>query len=345
MDELWQRYRTFWQPVLIGVGLFLVGLIVVNILTDDPEEARQRVTTRASTLSRKQEPNDAAIRSAGQSARNLEERTQAWAVRLDQAQLEDPIEHAVRQALGAAILRGMTGDEITQAAGTVDRLREVQAQGELQPGQTAQLQRALEALRPFEGDTTVARQAIARMDEIFQDRLDLLRTGDPNVAFSRFLNDVWSELRLRANRADVELKATLLGFDGVTAVSRATLPQRLLNLALLSQLVDLSIRHGAESVEDIRVETRSGVTDGGPGAFIREWPVSFTMRGDMEAVQPIVAFLTDPDHPIPIAPPGVMLSHPRRGASPLEGIVELQVSCASTLIRPDAALNLDAEEE
>ena len=30
MDELWQRYRAFWTPVLWGVGVFLAGLIVVS---------------------------------------------------------------------------------------------------------------------------------------------------------------------------------------------------------------------------------------------------------------------------------------------------------------------------
>ena len=29
MDELWQRYRTFWTPVLIGLGVFLIGVIAV----------------------------------------------------------------------------------------------------------------------------------------------------------------------------------------------------------------------------------------------------------------------------------------------------------------------------
>ena len=40
MDELWQRYRGFWTPVLWGVGVFLAGLMVVHMLTEDPDAGR-----------------------------------------------------------------------------------------------------------------------------------------------------------------------------------------------------------------------------------------------------------------------------------------------------------------
>ena len=40
MDELWQRYKGFWTPVLWGVGVFLVGLIVVHMMTGDPDAGR-----------------------------------------------------------------------------------------------------------------------------------------------------------------------------------------------------------------------------------------------------------------------------------------------------------------
>ena len=32
MDELWQRYRTFWTPVLIGVGVFLAAWALGGIV-------------------------------------------------------------------------------------------------------------------------------------------------------------------------------------------------------------------------------------------------------------------------------------------------------------------------
>ena len=45
MDELWQRYRSFWTPVLIGLGVFLVGLIVVHVVSDDPEAANSKLVS------------------------------------------------------------------------------------------------------------------------------------------------------------------------------------------------------------------------------------------------------------------------------------------------------------
>ena len=42
MDELWQRYRSFWIPVLIGLGVFLIGLIAVHVISDDPEVEGKR---------------------------------------------------------------------------------------------------------------------------------------------------------------------------------------------------------------------------------------------------------------------------------------------------------------
>ena len=48
MDELWQRYRTFWTPVLIGLGVFLVGVIAVHVISDDPDKAKARMTSAES---------------------------------------------------------------------------------------------------------------------------------------------------------------------------------------------------------------------------------------------------------------------------------------------------------
>ena len=50
MDELWQRYRSFWRPVLFGLGVFLLGLIVVHIITPSPEEAADEAAGAANQL-------------------------------------------------------------------------------------------------------------------------------------------------------------------------------------------------------------------------------------------------------------------------------------------------------
>ena len=72
MDELWQRYRTFWTPVLIGLGVFLVGVIVVHIMSDDPEVGKQRVMGAQSKLKSMQAPSPkkaSALRTRGEGLR------------------------------------------------------------------------------------------------------------------------------------------------------------------------------------------------------------------------------------------------------------------------------------
>jgi hypothetical protein len=236
---------------------------------------------------------------------------------LDQAGGEDPLEVAVSNALQAALLRGSTPDELRAAIA----------------GDS-------ETLVAFAGDAVAAGRALAQYEQIRIDRLTLLRTGDPNVGFSRLLNDVWSELRVRANRRDVDITADVLGFATVKSVSRATLTQRLLNLALVSRVVDIGIRSGLSSIDEIRFENRANPE--GPDVFLREWPVTISVKGDMASLRPILDFLTDPDDPVPLL--NATLSQPRRG-TPLEGQVQLTVTATSTLVRADATLDLAAEEE
>jgi hypothetical protein len=316
VDELWQRYRSFWVPVLIGVGVFLVGLIVVHMLSDDPEGLRSSLKARADALSRKVAPEPKQIRDVQDNASAARERVLQWARKIDQAGLEDPQRASVARALQAAILRGVKPETLRAAVAS---------------GQGAPLD-------AFEGDAVAAGKALQRYEQVLQDRLNLLVAGDPNVGFSRLLNDVWSEIRLRANRADVELKADVLGFAGVKSVNRATLAERLLNLALVAEVVDLGIRSGLESVDEISFPTRANpeTTD----AFLREWPVTFNVIGDMDAVQPILDLLTDPERPTPLTQ--ALLTQPPRG-SPLDGLVRLDVTAVSTLVRPAATLDLDTE--
>jgi hypothetical protein len=168
--------------------------------------------------------------------------------------------------------------------------------------------------------------------------VDLLRTADPNVGFGRLLDEVWSELRVRANRADVDLEADRLGFGGVSSVTRSTLPQRLLNLALIARVTDIAIRSRVQSLDDVRFETRA---NGGPESFLLEWPVTFTMTGTMDQLRPVLASLTDPVRTSPLY--GVTMAPPRRAPKP--GLVEMTVTAVSSRVQPDATLDLDVEEE
>jgi hypothetical protein len=150
---------------------------------------------------------------------------------------------------------------------------------------------------------------------------------------------VWSELRVRANRADVDLRTDVLGFANIKSVNRASLTPRLLNLALVAEVVDLGIRSGLSVINEIHFENWS--TAETSDAFHREWKVTFDVIGDMAAVRPIIDLLTDPTRPTPITQ--ALLTQPPRG-SPLDGLVRLDITAASTLVRPTAAIDLDTEE-
>ena len=90
MDELWQRYRSFWVPVLIGLGVFLIGLIVVHVVTDDPDLANRRVHDKAKKVKKIITPSVAQQKAAPANAKTFKDRVTTWAKRLDAAELEDP---------------------------------------------------------------------------------------------------------------------------------------------------------------------------------------------------------------------------------------------------------------
>jgi hypothetical protein len=303
VDELWQRYRTFWTPVLIGLGVFLVGVIVVFIVNDDPEDVKRGVDAEGRKVTRMVQPSGPQINATKENAEARRARVQRLAARLDQTGLgKDPLEVAVAQALTAAVLRGGGGPDA------------------------------------FDGDAGAAASARARYERMLRERVDLLRTGDPNVGFGRLRDEVWSELRVRANRADVDLDADQLGFAAVQSVNRATLLQRTLNLALAARVVDAAIRSGVRAVSEIRFENRA---NGGPESFLLEWPVTFTLAGRMDSLRPVLALLADPSHTTPVL--HTLFAPPRRAGAP-EGTVELTITASSLRVQPDASLDLPSED-
>ena len=171
MDELWQRYRAFWVPVLYGVGAFLFGLILVHAFTDDPETGRSQNEAKAKSIQKRTAPTSAQIRGAKENTESLKARTAKWAATLDQRHGDgnDALEAYVTQALRAAILRG---------ADTADEAR-------------------------FDGDASAAAQAAARFEQLKKERMESVRAQDPNNSFSRIRADVVQELLHRANRADL----------------------------------------------------------------------------------------------------------------------------------------------
>lgn len=327
MDELWQRYRTFWTPVLIGLGVFLVGVIVVHILSDDPEQGRNRVIGAQRKLKGMKAPSP-------QTANTLRRRGEelkvdllgpegssggGWAARVDQVDgdRKNLIAIAAEQALRAAIVRGAPESEAASPAALKER---------------------------FDGDAVAAEKAYRRFQQQVEQHSETLRTGDPNVAFSQLLNAVWSELRIRANRADVEFasQAEQLGFGSIASVDRATLPARVLNLALAARLVDVAIREDVEAIDMIQVKPT--IEPGNPNDFITLWPISVSLKGDMAAVKKLLDLLTDPANPVPLET--TKLSQARaRGRSATSGLVQFSVSASSVLVRPDVDLGLDVEED
>jgi hypothetical protein len=347
MDEIWQRYRTFFTPVLIGLGVFLVALIVVHMMSPDPDEARYGVDRAARDLKNQVRPSTDKISTLKANQALLAKRAEDLAKMLDASGLAaDPMEAAVSQALQAAVLRGNTPEALRRAFGRFQEELVRPRQG-VEPGTPEAADKAIAAVAPedrgpveaFERDPVAAEQALRQYDRAVKDRVALLRTGNANVAFSRLLNDVASELKVRANRADVELEPELLGFGIVQSVTRAQLPRRLWNLALVARVVDAAIRSGAVSVDDVRFIERANPT--GPEAFLLEWPVTFRITGKMRSLKPVLDLLTDPKRPTPLREP-TQLTQPPRG-SPEEGVVELTITASSVQVVPGAPLNLEEE--
>lgn len=325
MDELWQRYRTFWTPVLIGLGVFLVGVIVVHIMSDNPEQAERQVRANRKKLQNMKAPTPqkaTVLRRRGEALREDvigPDGGGGWAARLDQVDgdRKNLVAIAAEQALRAAIIRGAPEAEATSA----ERLK-----------------------GRFDDDAVAAEKAYRRFRQLVDQHGEMLRSGDPNVAFSRLLSDVWSELRIRANRADVEFEtqAEQLGFGSISSVDRATLPPRVLNLALAARMADVAIREGVESIQSIDVD--SAIEPGNPSDFVSLWPIEFTVVGDMAAVKRLLDMLTDPADPVPLETSRLAQAR-RRGGKSANGLVQFSVQASSVLVRPDADLRLDAEED
>ena len=315
MDELWQRYRTFWVPVLIGLGVFLLGVIVVHIITDDPDEHRRKLQSETRKVRSMQQPTRNMTSQLKERGRTLRTNIGNWSQQVDQSQTlgKELVTSGAAQALRAALLRGAPDDEALSAT----------------------------AAR-FDDDPAAAQRARQRFRTAMEHHTELLTGGDPNVAFSRLLSEVWTELSVRANRADMEL-ADNLGFGAVSSVNRATLPGRVLNLALVARIVDNAIRNGMTAVEQIGIETLARV--GTANDFLTRWPVRFSMVGPFGAIEHVLSDMTDPKHPTPIVDTTTISQPTSRRGGATSGLARLDISLASTVVRPGVDLGLEGREE
>jgi hypothetical protein len=308
VDELWQRYRTFWIPVLYGVGAFLAGLIVVHVITSDPEAGVSQNDSKIAQIKKFTAPTGNQLKGARDNAATLRTAVEAKARLLDQrhADGEDFIVAFVRQALRAAILRG---------------------------AEPAELER-------FDGDANARDQASARFEKLVGDSVDRLRNQDPNVAFSRLRADVVGELEIRANRADVDVTngADQFGLGAVASVERAELPRRLANLALIATVLDAAIREGVRAIDGVSIlspETR--LTTQAADAFLSEWPVKIDLTGTPDSLTALLNLLTDPANPTPIGTCSWKQTQKK------DGLVKAEMRLYSVRVRPSVSLGLDNE--
>lgn len=303
MDELWQRYGSFWRPVLFGLGILLLGLIAVHVITPSPEDAEVQASSAESSVKGLVLPREGVGTTLRANAEQFDASVRALASAFDpSAAGGDRVQAWVRMALVAAHARGGVGASA------------------------------------FDGDAAAAEAALKDAERIAVDRTALFRTGNPNVAFSSLLSDVWNVLRTRANRADMDLEAELLGFASVTSVPREDLERRLANLALVARIVDVAIRNGAASVDSV---TFDNPRSPGPDAFLQEWPVKVVLTAPAPCVEAVLEMLTDPRHPTAIV--GLVAQQPSR-AKAATGLVEVTLSLESVAVRPGASLDLDAQE-
>jgi hypothetical protein len=308
VDELWQRYRTFWVPVLYGVGALLAGLIVVNIVTADPDAGRSQNEARAATIGRFTAPSDGQIRDTKATIEVLKKETARKAALVDQrhGDGDDVAPAFVKQALRAAILRGSEPADVLR----------------------------------FDGDAAAKDQASALYAQLVADRVALLQTQDPNVAFSRLRADVVQALEVRMNRADVDVATPAEGFGvaSIASVERAELPRRLANLALIATVLDLAIREGVRSVDGVAIlppDVHGAVQ--GPDAFLAEWPVKIDLTGTPEALTAILNLLTDPARPTPLG------TCSWKQTAKKDGLVKAEFRVYSIRVRADAVLGLESE--
>ncbi len=314
MDELWQRYRTFFTPVLIGLGIFLVGLIAVHVVTDDPEAKVAELKKAQKDLKSLVVPGRGQIRAQQDLAELYTKRVADWSRRLNQTSggEGDLYDITATQILRSTLLRGASVEEAASAKS---------------------LARAY-----FDGDEDTARARLRALDQKKTDWVNLLRTKDPNVSFSTILSWVDDHFIRRANTYDVEVRTEGLGFGDVP-VSRATLPQRLLNLALVARVVNEALERGVERIDQIQVDRpQPGRSD----QFLREWWVKFVIVGRMDAAKGILAMLTNPDAPVALGDTRIRLP---RNTSPLSGVVELDMKAYSVLVQPSVSLGLTEEED
>jgi hypothetical protein len=309
VDELWQRFRTFWTPVLWGIGAFLAGLILVHILTPDPKVGETRNATKASSIKKRTAPTAPQITATKKNADALEARVGTFAGRVDQRrgdgkdpEEKDLLRAAVSEALGAAILRGR-GDPAD-----------------------------------FEGDAAAAAEAKARFDRAVEDSLGLLRTQDPNVGYSRLQAEVVQELAVRANRADVDVDAEEFGLSSVTSIDRAELPRRLLNLALIARVVDVAVRNGVRSVDSVAIQTPDTALQAASDDFLSLWPVEVGLTGDPVSLQAVLAELTDPERPTAFGT-SVM-----KAVGKKSDLVKATMRLYSVRVRQGTPLRLETEE-
>lgn len=314
MDELWQRHRTFWTPVLLGLGVFLVGLIVVHIVTRDPEREARLMQGEANRLSSMQRPSGDLMRVLRERANKFEAQSVNWAGRLDASGSAgaQTIENGVERALRATFLRGADNAEAAQASRLSAR---------------------------FDDDTTQAERAWRRYEALLPELGDLLRNGDPNVAFSRLLNEVWAVMRVRANRADMEI-SDLLGFTTVSSVNRSTLPVRVATLALVTELVDEGLRNGMQAFDLIKIE--ANVTPDQPEAYLTEWVLGLGMEGPYGAVLAVLDRLAGEQRAFPMLAASVAQPRQRGGKSP-DGTVRFEATVGTAVVRPMARLGLEKE--
>ncbi|MCA9314311.1 MAG: hypothetical protein H6826_08290 [Planctomycetes bacterium] len=316
MDELWQRYRTFWTPVLIGVGVFLVGIIAVHIITKDPEAQKRGLIADQSSLRGMKRPERGVAEQLRKLTGDLDAQATSWATRLDTSRSagEQLLEQGVDRALRAAILRGASDAEARDTARLAAR---------------------------FDDDEVAAARAARKFATLKPQSIEQLRSGDPNVAFGGLKSEVWTALRVRANRADMEI-ADALGFDAIASVNRATLPGCVLSLALVADLADLAIRGGVSAFDMIKVGPN--ITPGQPTDFVTEWPVTIAMEGPYGAIARLVDRVTDPQHAEALL--GATLKQPggRTGRTP-DGVVRFEATLAAAVVRPAVDLGLDRSEQ
>ncbi|MFQ5845321.1 MAG: hypothetical protein ACE5JG_10085 [Planctomycetota bacterium] len=152
---------------------------------------------------------------------------------------------------------------------------------------------------------------------------------DLNAGFGQLRDSLVDE----ADERNIKWEAGL-GYGTLTEIQPAEVLKYLAQLELAARLVRLAIDGGAESIDDIRIETGEpvAVPDANPD-FLREYPVRMSFRAESPALLHVLNGLETDEGTVPLR--RLEVSRTGRGRSP--DLLEVEIEAVAVVVQPGIA--------